>query len=97
LLTVVAAILSKWWIADWPEKATFLDDEERQMLLHRLRQDTGEARMDNLDRRAAKRIAGDWKIWAGTVAYFGVVNTGYAGSVSSSSWQLRPIFFHPFH
>ncbi|KAK6070074.1 transporter C11D3.18C 6 [Seiridium cupressi] len=80
LLTVVVGCISKWWIADWPETAKFLNDEERQILVSRLARDTGEARMDHLDKRSTKRIATDWKIYAGTVAYFGVVNTGYAGS-----------------
>lgn len=84
LLTVVVGVISKWWIADWPETAKFLNDAEREILISRLAQDTGEARMDHLDKKAAKRIVTDWKIYAGIVAYFGVVNTGYAGSVSSA-------------
>lgn len=82
LLTVIVGIISKWWVADWPESARFLTEEERQVLVARLAQDTGSARMDHLDKTAARRIAKDWKIYVGTVAYFGVVNTGYAGSVS---------------
>lgn len=81
----MVGIVSKWWIADWPETAKFLTEEERRLLVTRLSYDTGEARMDHLDKRAAKQIATDWKIYAGTVAYFGVVNTGYAGSVSVAS------------
>jgi dipeptide/tripeptide permease len=36
--------------------------------------------MNRLDKRAAKRILSDPKIYLGTLMYFGVVNTGYAGS-----------------
>jgi hypothetical protein len=36
--------------------------------------------MNRLDKRAAKRIFLDPKIYLGTLAYFGVVNTGYATS-----------------
>lgn len=90
LMTVVVGVAAKFWVADWPEKATFLTEPERRMLVRRLAADTGEARMDRLDRRAARRIRADWKVYAGTLAYFGVVNTGYAGSVSvvvsSPSW-----------
>ncbi|KAI0139300.1 major facilitator superfamily domain-containing protein [Pestalotiopsis sp. NC0098] len=80
LLTIVVGCVSKWWIVDWPETASFLSPEQRQILISRLAQDTGEAKMDHLDKESAKRIAKDWKIYAGVVAYFGVVNTGYAGS-----------------
>ena len=36
--------------------------------------------MDILNRRSAKRIFSDWKIWCGVLMYMGVVNTGYATS-----------------
>ncbi|KAK8078351.1 hypothetical protein PG996_004521 [Apiospora saccharicola] len=80
LMTFVVGVAAKFWVADWPEKATFLTAAERRMLVRRLALDTGEARMDRLTARAARRIGTDWKIYAGTLAYFGVVNTGYAGS-----------------
>lgn len=67
LATVVAAVASKFLIVDWPEKAKFLNDEERTLLLSRLKDDHGEARMDRLDRSAWKRILGDIKIWLGFV------------------------------
>ncbi|KAH9886338.1 major facilitator superfamily domain-containing protein [Xylariomycetidae sp. FL2044] len=80
LITVVVAVIAKWLIADWPEKAKFLTGEERALLVARLARDTGEAKMDRLDKAAWKRILRDWKIYTGTLAYLGVVNTGYAGS-----------------
>lgn len=82
LLTVVVGVASKWWIPDWPEKASFLSDDERAMLLARLATDTGGATMDRLDKRAAKRILTDWKIYAGSIAFMCVSSNGYAGSVS---------------
>jgi hypothetical protein len=42
-------------IVDWPETATFLTDAERALLLKRLALDIGEARMDILNRRSAKK------------------------------------------
>ncbi len=80
LLTVVVAIIFKFWVVDWPETAKFLTDADRVLLLRRLRSDAGFARMDHLDKRAAKRIFSDWKIYVGIMMYMGVVNTGYATS-----------------
>jgi MFS family permease len=80
LLTIVVAISFKFLLVDWPETASFLTPADRALLLHRLSMDTGEARMDVLDRRAAKRIFSDWKIYCGTLMYMGVVTTGYATS-----------------
>lgn len=65
---------------DWPETATFLTPSERALLIKRLSIDGGEARMDVLNRRAAKRVFSDWKIYCGILMYMGVVNTGYATS-----------------
>jgi cyanate permease len=61
--------------------------------------------MNRLDSRAFKRILHDPKIYLGTLMYFGIVNTGYAGSFfiptivkdlgyTSSAAQVRsiPIF-----
>jgi cyanate permease len=70
----------KFWVVNWPETAKFLTDADRALLLRRLRSDTGLARMDHLDKRAAKRIFSDWKIYVGILMYMGVVNTGYATS-----------------
>ncbi|CAI7600258.1 hypothetical protein N7533_009525 [Penicillium manginii] len=80
LATIVAAATSKFLIVDWPETATFLNEEERELLLSRLKSDYGEARMDRLDGPTWKRILSDIKIWLGPMMYFGVVNGGYATS-----------------
>jgi hypothetical protein len=80
LVTVVLAVVSKFWIADWPETAKFLSETERTLLISRLSEDAGEAVMNRLDKRATKRIFRDPKVYLGTLTYFGVVNTGYAGS-----------------
>ncbi|CAI9625970.1 mfs general substrate transporter [Alternaria burnsii] len=80
IITVVAGVVTKFWVTDWPEQAKFLNEEERALLIARLSADTGDAVMNRLDKRAAKRIFSDPKIYLGTAAYFGIVNTGYAGS-----------------
>ncbi|KAI4693049.1 uncharacterized protein J4E88_001420 [Alternaria novae-zelandiae] len=104
-VTVAFGVIMYFWIPGWPEKAGFLNMEEKTLLLARLNADTGDAVMDRLDKKAAKRIFSDPKIYLGTLAYFGVVNTGTAGSIftptivkglgyTSSAAQVRsiPIF-----
>ncbi|KAJ4290918.1 hypothetical protein N0V90_010114 [Kalmusia sp. IMI 367209] len=105
LLTIVLGIIAKFWVIDWPETAKFLNEDERALLIARLTADTGDATMNHLDKRAARRIFSDLKIYLGTIMYFGIVNTGYAGSFfiptiikelgyTSSAAQVRsiPIF-----
>ena len=65
LLTTVVAVASKWLLADWPEQAKFLTDEERALLLAKLSKSEGVAKMDRLNRDAVRRILQDWKIWTG--------------------------------
>lgn len=90
LFTVLVGIASKFLIPDWPESAKFLQEEEKQLLIARLTADVADAKMNRLDKRAYKRIFSDWKIYCGVLMYFGIVNTGYATSVSfaSRSWRL---------
>ncbi|EAT76826.2 hypothetical protein SNOG_15731 [Parastagonospora nodorum SN15] len=78
--TVVVGLLTKFWLVDWPETASFLNDAERSLLLARLSSDTGDASMDRLDKRAAKRIVRDPKMYLGSLAYFGVVTCSNSGS-----------------
>lgn len=82
-------ILAKWWIPDWPETANFLTEDERAMLVGRLALDAGDANMDYLNKKAARRIMKDIKIYLGTFAYMGAATTGYASSVSSYSRPRR--------
>ena len=80
LVTAVVGLASKWFVVDWPETATFLTEDEKKLLVARLTADVADAKMNRLDKRAAKRIFSDWKIYCGTLMYMGVVNTGYATS-----------------
>ncbi|KAH6975707.1 major facilitator superfamily domain-containing protein [Ilyonectria destructans] len=80
ILTVLVGAFSKFFIPDWPETAKFLDANERNLVVARVAAGSEDAKMDRLDRRAFRRIASDWKIYLGTLMYFGVVNTGYSGS-----------------
>ncbi|KAF4549816.1 MFS-type transporter-like protein 58 [Elsinoe fawcettii] len=80
LFTILVGIASKWFVADWPEQASFLTDDEKRMLRVRLKQDGGDVRMDHLDKAARGRVFSDWKIYCGIIMYLGVVNCSYSTS-----------------
>ncbi|KAL8819261.1 MAG: hypothetical protein Q9223_002269 [Gallowayella weberi] len=80
LLTTLIAAAAKWLIADWPENAKFLDDDERSLLVRRLKDDISYAKMDRLDRKTLKRILGDWKMWTGALMYLGTCTSIYSVS-----------------
>lgn len=65
LLTIVAAAIAKLFIVDWPEKAKFLNETERELLTRRLQEDASEAAMDYLNGATVRRIFIDWKIYIG--------------------------------
>ena len=65
LATIVIAVASKFFVVDWPETSKFLCDEERALLLRRLKGDGGEASMNRLDKKGGRRALGDWKIYVG--------------------------------
>ena len=65
LATVVLAIIAKFIIVDWPESATFLTETERALLIRRLAEDQGAARMNRLDRKSLKRVFSDPKVYLG--------------------------------
>ncbi|KAK3621191.1 hypothetical protein LTR56_017153 [Elasticomyces elasticus] len=80
LVTALAGIAAKFIIVDWPEKATFLKEDEKRLLIARLSADVADAKMNRLDKAAAWRVFTDWKMYVGTLMYLGIVNTGYATS-----------------
>jgi MFS family permease len=67
IATIVIALVAKLLIVDWPEKARFLSERERTILLARLRSDKQSFGMDRLDRAAIRRIRSDKKIYLGCV------------------------------
>lgn len=83
IITIAIAIPMKFLIADWPEKAKFLDEQERLLIKARLTQDNGAegiGRMDRLDKQAWKRILTDWKLVVAALMYMGITVSGYATS-----------------
>lgn len=65
-------------IPDWPETAKFITEEERAIVIARLADDVSDARMDRLDKPAAKRVFANWKIYVNIVMYMSVVNSSYS-------------------
>ena len=65
IATCVAAGLAFLVLPDWPQDATFLSEEEKYVLLRRLAEDAGEAKMERLDSKSVRRIFSDPKIYLG--------------------------------
>jgi hypothetical protein len=103
-VTVIIGLVTKFWLTDWPETAKFLNDQERALLIARLSSDTGPAVMNRLDKRAAKRIFSDPKIYLGTAAYLGASSLPYSTFTTTLTttprrrkYRLRRFLLHPHH
>jgi MFS family permease len=72
LVTVVTALVSTYFIPDWPEQNRFLTASERAFVVSRIQESAEDdvGRMDILDKTALKRIFCDWKIYVGVFLYF---------------------------
>lgn len=90
VVTVAFGLVTKFWVTDWPETASFLNEEERALLIARLSADTGDAVMNRLDKRAAKRIFRDPKVYLGTLAYFGMYQLAFIRSVHCCAGAKSP-------
>ena len=63
LISVAIGLFCLFTIPDWPDRATFLKDEDRKLLKTRIFEGASQARMDRLDSKAVRRSLKDWKIW----------------------------------
>lgn len=62
LITVVFSAVAVYVIPGFPQDAKFLSEPERAVLLRRLREDTGEEKLD-MNGVPWKEILLDWKVW----------------------------------
>lgn len=63
IITVVVSSVCFWIIVPFPEKASFLDKDEKRFLLARLEADGGNVQNDKITFRRVLLMAADWKIW----------------------------------
>jgi MFS family permease len=82
LPTVVLGIASWWWLADSPETARYLSEEERRVMMLRKQRQVGHTTSAD-EFHKADVVAGlkDWKIWAFCIGQFGVDTMLYGYSV----------------
>ena len=69
LFTVLVAFAAFWIVPDWPETAKFLKPDEREFLIARLAMDVEGANMSHWNKKAARRVFSDVKIYLGSVTY----------------------------
>jgi hypothetical protein len=82
LITLLAGLASPWLVYDSPDQSPkFLTPFERQMVIERLKADTGLASQGTFNMRVVMRAVLDWKTWLFMLAYIGAVTPVYAQSI----------------
>jgi len=80
LVTVVIALVSFWYMYDYPATATFLSEDEREFVVERLKHDSTDL-ATHWDPKFVWQALGDWKCWLQVIIYMGVLIPVYAFSL----------------
>jgi hypothetical protein len=62
-LTCIAAVAAYWFIADWPSKATFISEGEREYIAARLQADSDAAQDEHFNWGHVLDALKDPKVW----------------------------------
>jgi hypothetical protein len=62
-LTIAAAMVAWFFIADFPQKAKFLNEDERARAIERLNKDRGDGEHDQITFEKIIKHLMDWKLW----------------------------------
>lgn len=63
IVTCIVGIAGVMFIVDFPDRATFLTEEQRQLTLTRIQRDRGDAKPDPVTLAKVGKYLADWKIW----------------------------------
>jgi hypothetical protein len=83
ILTLVIGVISFWMIHDWPDRARFLTEFERELVHHRLRTDTGLAQGGQFSWKTVGSAFKDWRTYLFMLCYIGPAQCIYSQSLFS--------------
>jgi hypothetical protein len=69
LLTIVLAVAAFWYIADWPAKAKFITEDERQLIQSRLAADSDASQTEHFEWNEVWKALKDYKVWLYCAAF----------------------------
>jgi MFS family permease len=61
--TILAGLVAWFFLVDFPQKATFLEEHERERVIERLNKDRGDGGHDELTATKILMHLSDWKVW----------------------------------
>ena len=85
-MTIVCAVFAYFLVADFPEEARWLSDDEKAFVQARLAEDTGDSHLDaKTTWRDVIGVFKDFKVILGGFVYFGIIVSGYGYAYFSPS------------
>ncbi|KLT43192.1 MFS general substrate transporter [Cutaneotrichosporon oleaginosum] len=78
ILTIVVGLLGILFIVDFPDKATFLSDEQRQLVHTRIQRDRGDATPDPVTLAKVIRYLCDFRIWVYGLMFMSSTMSSYS-------------------
>jgi hypothetical protein len=81
-MTVIVGVLSYWMVHDFPDRATFLNEDDRRRVIRRLKEDKqASAHHENFEMKFFWASVKDWKTYAFAIVYMGADGSLYAFSL----------------
>lgn len=78
IITVVIGVVAYFFLQDFPDKATFLNEHERNIIITRIQRDRGDATPDPLTLHKALKYIIDPKIWLFSIMFAGTTLASYS-------------------
>jgi len=82
LITVIVGVISYWMVHDFPDRATFLNEDDRRRVIRRLKEDKqASAHHETFEMKYFWLSVKDWKTYAFAIIYMGADGSLYAFSL----------------
>jgi hypothetical protein len=81
-MTVIVGVVSYWMVHDFPDRATFLSEDDRRRVIRRLKVDRqASAHHETFEMKYFWAAVKDWKTYAFAIVYMGADGSLYAFSL----------------
>ena len=93
-MTATAGVVAWFFIVDFPQKAKFLHDYERERIIDRLNKDRGDGEHDQITPAKVVTHLSDWKLWVfGLTVSHPTATANFSSSVSLHRLTALPFLF----
>lgn len=77
-ITIVVGIAGIIFIVDFPDRATFLNEDQKHLILTRIQRDRGDAKPDPVTLAKLRKYLTDWKVWVFGLMFMSATLAAYS-------------------